>query len=328
MRADRLLSMLLLLQTRGRMTAQALAAELEISERTVYRDIEALGAAGVPVYAERGPGGGCALLEGYRTSLTGLTEAEARALFMHTLSQPASLSELGVSTELKSALLKLSAALSRTNRKGEEEVRQRIYLDWEGWSTRAAPTPYLQTIQAGVWQDRKLRLVCWPWYGLRVEVEVAPYGLVAKSGEWQLVCVRHDRLRVYRVAELLEVHLLPETFVRPPDFDLGRFWREWCAGVAAEQTTYPVTARVQPGLFPVLIQRWGEPLRAALAQTRPEADGWVTLTLEFENLFAARDRLLSWGGAVEVLAPEPLRLSLVDFARQIVARYALTDGGR
>ena len=156
MRADRLLSLLMLLQARGRMTAQELAQELEVSERTIYRDINALSASGVPVYAESGPGGGCALLDSYRTNLTGLTADEARALFM--LSIPAPLDQLGVTQELKAALLKLSAALPEARRSDEERIRQRVYLDSLNWFQDADAVPHLPAIYRAVWDDRKLAI--------------------------------------------------------------------------------------------------------------------------------------------------------------------------
>ena len=156
MRADRLLSLLMLLQTRGKMTAQALAQELEVSERTIYRDIDALCTSGVPIYGEAGLDGGYALLDSYRTNLTGLSEAEVRALFM--LNVPAPLADLGVSRELKSALLKLTAALPAARRPHEEHVRQRFYLDSAGWQRDEEAVPHLKTIHQAVWQDRKLYL--------------------------------------------------------------------------------------------------------------------------------------------------------------------------
>src|SRR5512136_1200151 len=155
MRADRLLSLLMLLQTRGRMTAQALARELEVSERTIYRDIDALSATGVPVYADRGPNGGCSLLDNYRTTLTGLTPDEVRALFM--ISIPAPLDALGVSPELKTARLKLLAALPGARRQDERLARERIYLDSTWWSLPDEPAPHLQALHQAVWQSQRLR---------------------------------------------------------------------------------------------------------------------------------------------------------------------------
>ena len=249
MRADRLLALMMLLQTRGRMTAQELAEALEVSVRTIYRDIDALSAAGVPIYADPGPGGGCALLDDYRTNLTGLNEDEVRALFM--LSVPAALSELGFGGELRAALLKLSAALPAERRQDAAWVRQRIYLDWTAWQPAEEPAPHLQTIQRAVWEDRKLWLAYQLEYGAyrqRFERLVAPYGLVAKAGIWHLVCAADGRLRVYGVARLAEVQLTAEPFARPDDFDLSEFWQQWCRDDREMRARFPVTVRMSPHL--------------------------------------------------------------------------------
>ena len=186
MRADRLLSLVMLLQTHGNLTAQALGEELEVSERTIYRDVEALSFAGIPVYAERGPGGGIALLDSYRTSLTGLNRDEVRALFM--LSIPAPLDELGVTADLKAALLKLSAALPAVGRDEQIMARQRIHLDSVAWSQPEQPVPHLQIIHQAVWQDFKLQLRYDLGYFGEIELLVDPLGLVAKTTVWYLVC--------------------------------------------------------------------------------------------------------------------------------------------
>jgi len=185
------------------MTARELAKELEVSERTIYRDIDALSIAGVPVYGEPGPDGGYALVDSYRTNLTGLTEGEVRALFM--LSIPAPLADLGVSQELRAALLKLSAALPDARRRDEERVRQRFHLDSTWWRQGEERVPHLQTIHQAVWQDRKLHVMYHPPFAIEIERLVAPYGLVAKAGVWYLVCARNDRLHVHRVSDLLDV---------------------------------------------------------------------------------------------------------------------------
>ncbi len=335
MRADRLLSLLMLLQSRGRMTAGELAGELEVSARTIYRDLDALSAAGVPVYAERGPGGGCALLDSYRTTLTGLTQDEVRALFM--LSIPAPLAELGVDQELQQALLKLSAALPATRRRDEERVRQRIHLDSSGWFETREPVPHLQTLQRAMWGDRKLHLAYRLRFGAQAEWLVAPYGLVAKANVWYLVCERESHLRVYRVSQVLEASISEEIFERPADFDLAAFWQAWCAEVEENRPYYPVVVRVAADLVPWLPQYFGEPIReeVARAQSRlapgmeassPDAAGWLTVTLPFESLYEARERLLGFGGAMEIVAPEALRKSVIDFARQIVSVYASDEG--
>jgi predicted DNA-binding transcriptional regulator YafY len=319
MRADRLLSLLMLLQTRGRLTAKKLAQELEVSERTIYRDINALSAAGVPVYGEPGLEGGYALLDSYRTNLTGLTEGEVRALFM--LSIPEALTKLGVGQELKVALLKLSAALPDARRRDEERVRRRFHLDSTPWFQGEEPVPHLQTVHQAVWQDRKLYLTYRLPFAIEVKHLVEPYGLVAKAGVWYLVYAR-DGMRIHRVSDLADARMSDESFERPADFDLAAFWKEWCAEREKSRTFFPVTVRVAPDFVSELPRYFGTRVRATIAQAGPPDDeGWITLELPFESLGAARERILGLGRAVEVLEPQALRMSVVDFAVQIVALY-------
>ena len=341
MRADRLLSLLLLLQTRGRMTAQALADELEVSVRTVYRDIEALSGAGVPIYADRGPGGGCALVDNYRTQLTGLHAGEVRALFV--ASMPGALADLGLGADLKAALLKLLAALP-VERRGEDRwVRQRIFLDWESWQTTAPPgsailgaaAPALQLIQQAVWEDRMLWITYRrqsSFYRRQFERLVAPFGLAAKEGEWYLVCAgsaeEGDRIRVYKVAELVDVRSTAETFTRPAGFDLEQAWRAWCDHIRLDRGHYTVTAQVSPQMYfdlPLYLgehlaeghdEQWKESLQAA------DAAKWRPVTLHFGSFEEARTKLLGLGAGVEVMTPLALRRSLLDYAQQVVIRYS------
>ena len=319
MRADRLLSILMLLQTRGRITARQAAQELEVSERTIYRDVVALSAAGVPVYTDRGPGGGISLLEDYRTTLTGLTANELRALFM--LSIPAPLEDLGVGQELKAALLKLTAALPEGRRGVEAQARQRIHLDALPWERTAQSVPYLHLIQQAVWQDQRLRLAYQAPFGTRIETVAEPYGLVAKAAVWYLVCACQGHLRVVGVSRVMEAALLPETFTRPPDFDLAAFWQEWCAASQAERPHYRVSARLEAALLPGLPRQFGEAIRTQIEQAAWDELGRVTLELTFNGFESALRRFLSWGRAAEVLAPRPLRLAVADYAGQIIARY-------
>lgn len=318
MRADRLISLLMLLQARGRMTAKALATELQVSERTIYRDVEALSASGVPIYAEAGPQGGLALLDSYRTTLTGLTESEVRALFM--LSTPAPLAALGVSQELRSALLKLAAALPDARRHDEVQVRQRFYLDSSWWHQNENAVPHLQMIHQAVWQDRKLHLTYRPIPTVEIGQWVDPYGLVAKAGVWYVVYAREGRVRAHRVAFLLDVRMSEETFERPPDFDLAAFWQAWCAEREQRYNAYAVMVRVAPSFVSVL-PMYFDSIRDKIEQASSDADGWLVLELAFESLEAARDRLLSFGRGVEVICPRALRKSLQDYAEQIVALY-------
>lgn len=320
MRADRLLSLLMLLQTRGKMPARALAAELEVTERTIYRDIEALEMAGVPIYAEPGRYGGYALVDRYRTSLTGLSEGEVRALFM--LSIPAPLAELGVTQELKAALLKLTAALPAARRGDEAHVRDRFYLDAVGWEHDGGPTPHLRVIHEAVWQDRRLVVKYRPIFSAEIEQTVDPYGLVVKAGEWYLVFAHRDRIRARRVGEFMDVRLTAESFTRPPDFTLEAFWKAWCAERAERHQQFHVRVRIAPGAREWLAYYLGSRARDALAHAGPpDAEGWFTLDLTFDGLETARARLLPLGGAVEVLEPDALRLSMADFAEQTLRVY-------
>jgi predicted DNA-binding transcriptional regulator YafY len=321
------------LQARGRMTAQELARELEVSERTIYRDINALSASGVPVYAESGPGGGCALLDSYRTNLTGLTADEARALFM--LSIPAPLAQLGVTQELKAALLKLSAALPEARRHDEERIRQRIYLDSLTWFQGEDAVPHLPTIYRAVWDDRRVAITLRVQFGafLQTQIEqvIAPYGLVAKVGVWHIVAARHDaahpgaahddQLRVYRAADVIEARLLDEPFTRCANFDLVEFWQTWCDGVEQHRPRYEATLRLAAHFVPHAHHYLGEDVRAAIAQAAPDEQGRVQIAVVFESLEEARARCLSLGRAVEVLEPEALRQSIIDYAEQIRKVY-------
>jgi predicted DNA-binding transcriptional regulator YafY len=321
MRADRLISLLVLLQARGRMTARELAEELEVSERTIYRDIDALSAAGVPVYGEAGREGGYALLDPYRTTLTGLTAGEVRALFM--LSIPAALTDLGLSQELKQALLKLSAALPPGRRADEEHVRQRFYLDTAWPDQEGGPVPHLQTLYQAIWKDRRICLTYRPLPPVEVEQCVDPYGLVAKAGAWHLICARKGGMRVHRVSDLITVSLLDETFERSEGFDLEDFWKTWCVQRAHRRAIYPVKVRVTADMLPFLPMYFGGGIKAKILQAGPpDEDGWITLELPFESLEAARDQLLAFGRGIEVMSPRALRESILDYAAQITALYS------
>ena len=312
----------MLLQTRGRMTAQALARELEVSERTIYRDIEALSAAGIPVYADRGPNGGCSLLDNYRTTLTGLTPDEVRALFM--ISIPAPLDTLGVSPDLKAARLKLLAALPGARLQDERLARERIYLDSTWWSLPDEPVPHLQTLHQAVWHNQRLRLTLQLSYAhikTQIEREMDPYGLVAKASVWHVVGASGGRVRVYRASQVVAALPTGEHFERPADFDLAEFWQGWCAEYEANRPRFTVTARLAPDFVPLLCYYFGDGLRPAVEGATPDAEGRITLELTFESFEEARQRLLGLGRAVEVLEPQALRTSLADFAAQTLSLY-------
>ena len=319
MRADRLLSLLLLLQARGRITAQELAARLEVSERTVYRDISALGIAGIPVYAERGPGGGCGLLDGFRTSLNGLSEAEVQTLLLSGV--PGPLRDLGLAPALEAALLKLVAALPSTRRSEAERFRRRIHVDAAGWGRSGEAVPHLRTLQEAVWQDRRLRLTYAHDHETSERI-VEPLGLVAKASVWYLVARSEGETRVFRVSRVVAAELLETKVTRPEDFDLAAYWTESCTRFEASWARYPVTLRVAPDLLPSLPMILGDSVRPALEQAGPpDTGGWVAVTLMFESPEMARTRVLGLGTQVEVLEPADLRESVAAWAAEVARFY-------
>ncbi|MGW8251626.1 MAG: helix-turn-helix transcriptional regulator [Anaerolineales bacterium] len=320
MRADRLLSLLMLLQSQGRMTAKKLAEKLEVSERTIYRDIDALCAAGVPIYAETGREGGYDLLDSYRTSLTGLNERELRALFM--LSVPAPLSELGMSQDLQAALLKISTSLPESRQQDGIRVRQRFYLDWNWWHRLEEPLPFLQAIERAVWQDCRLIIRYRPLSLFEMERIVDPYALVAKAGVWYLVYEASGRMQARRVSSLLDVKVTEENFPRQADFDLAEFWAGWCARREQSYSSYPVIVLVEEKFAPDLPHYFVDGIRRVVKPAGPsDVEGKVRLEISFESLGEARAILLGLGSSVEVLAPPALRLSMEDYAWQIVGVY-------
>lgn len=319
MRADRLLSILMILQSRGKVTARHLALELEVSERTIYRDIIALSIAGVPVCTESGPGGGISLLESYRTTLTGLNQDEIQALFM--VSIPSPLAELGVSKELKTALHKVSASLPNAGAGTWDRVRQRVLLDWEGWFETHPPLPHLKIVHQAIWADNKIFIQYSLSFGARAERVVDPLGLVAKANNWHLVYLWDRSIRVLRLDQVIDVIVLDQVIDRPAEFNLEVFWRDWCREYEANRPLSMIKLRFAPSIIPYLPHIFGYQINHQIQEVRQDQDGWLEISLEFENFEQARTQVLGLGGAVEVVSPTALRLSVCDFARQILSVY-------
>jgi len=323
MRASRLLSLLLLLQSRGRMTAQELSDELEVSIRTVYRDVEALGAAGVPVYADRGPAGGYRLVDGYRTRLTGLTTEEAESLFLAGLPGPAA--ELGLGTVVAAAQLKLQAALPPELRSRAGRVRERFHLDTPGWFRHSDETPNLTAIADAVWHQRRLAVHYRRWGGQAIEVHrtVDPLGLVLKAGVWYLIARSDGVLRTYRVARVLNLTTTDDHFDRPPDFDLTAYWESWSERFEQRMYGMRVTVRLSPDGVRRAQYLLGLVAARALRDSpaTPDPDGWTTVDLPTESLDHAEPDLLKLGPDVEVLAPPELRDRVAKAAAATAAMY-------
>ncbi|ASO21486.1 putative DNA-binding transcriptional regulator YafY [Actinoalloteichus hoggarensis] len=324
MRAARLISLVLLLQARTRMTAGELAAELEVSERTVYRDVLALNAAGVPIYAERGAAGGYQLLGGYHTRLTGLNSAEAQALFLSGLGR--TLEELGLGAQAGSARRKVSAALPPALRAAADDAASRFLLDAPGWFDEAVAPPLLTELARAVWEDRRVA-TRYRRGDREVARELAPTALVLKNGRWYLVAEVDDDHRVYRVDRFVTVDPLPTTFVRDESFDLATFWRERSAQFLAQMLTSAVTLRVSP-VGRLALPRIMDPAsaRRALAEAgEPDEQGWVILTLPVESAEIGADMLLGMGPEAEVLAPPEVRELVADAARRLSSLYSRTS---
>jgi predicted DNA-binding transcriptional regulator YafY len=322
-RASRLLSTLLLLQTRGRMTAREIADELQVSIRTVYRDVEALGAAGVPVYADRGPTGGYQLVDGYRTRLTGLTGDEAEALFLGGGPGPAA--ELGLGSVLAGAQLKLLAALPPELRARAARIRERFHLDAPGWFRDAEAPAYLDPVADAVWRQGRLLIQYKKWDNHEVERTIEPLGLVLKGVAWYVVARGRERVNAYRVSRILAVSTLDERFDRPDGFDLERYWQEWSQRL--QQTLYKAEVLVR--LSPRARELWflsGPVAERALRESASEPDdqGWVRVVVPIESVEHGVVDLLRYGPDVEVLAPPELRARMREAAVALSRLYGVS----
>ena len=359
MRADRLVSLALLLQARGRMSARGLAAELEVSVRTVYRDIAALNLAGVPVVTESGPGGGCWLLEGYRFPLRGLSGDEAEALLV--LGVPAAVAELGLADALAAAQQKIrvtaraagslgtfgasdarggAGGAGGASGAGGGPVPALVHLDLPRWFGGSEPVPWLRTLATAVRGRRRLRI----GYrrgerdgerGAESSRVVCPLGLVNKAGIWYLVAASGERLgpapgpadsgrepTVFRVGRVTSALALTDGFDRPPDFELGAFWSAWSASFVTSRPRLEVRVRASADAIAVFPEVFGDAVRPAL-DAAPPADerGFRDVALTFEHEAAAVQRLAGFGGQVEVLSPPAVRARLIATARALLGRY-------
>jgi predicted DNA-binding transcriptional regulator YafY len=321
MRASRLVNVLLLLQTRSRMTAGELADELEVSVRTIYRDVEALAEAGVPIYAERGPHGGVRLVDGYRTRLTGLTAEEAEAVFLSGMPGPAA--ELGLGTVVAAARLKVMAALPPELRARAGRVAERFLLDAPGWFQSADEVPHLELLANAVWEVRQLHMT----YQRNdrvdpVERTIEPLGLVLKGGTWYLVAETGDSIRTYRVSRIRDVTLSGERFVRPEGFDLAAHWEQ--SRLAYEQSIEPVDVVVRlvaADLDRLANVAGARPMATASRSDDPIDPDLIRVRLAFDWDDDAIESAVRLYDTVEVLEPDWVRQAVIDTARAILARY-------
>lgn len=320
MRASRLLSIQMLLETHGRMSAPALARKLEVSVRTLHRDIDELTSAGVPVYAERGRAGGFQLMPGWKTTLTGFTPAEAEAVFLAGLAGPAA--ELGLGPHVASAQRKLLAALPESWRGNAHRVSSRLHLDPVEWYRESEPVPFLATVAEAVWQGRQLAIAYESWTTTSRRT-VHPLGLVLKAGAWYFVAVRDAKVRTFRVASVRDAVLLQAPVLRPRGFELADHWREAVRRFEVElftaQARVAATAR---GLAE--LRRINAALARAAASVAAPAEGTrVELRIPIESVAHAAGQLLRLCPEVEVLAPAELRRAIAERAAAASQMYRI-----
>ena len=325
MRASRLLSMLMLLQIRGRVTALELSRELEVSIRTIYRDIDSLSAAGVPIYSERGPAGGYQLMDGYRTRVTGLTPDEAGSLFL--AGAPTAAAELGLGEVLAAAQLKLLASLPDDLRRQAERIGSRFHLDTSGWFQEMEKPPYLPDVATAVWEERPLKIRYQRWQGI-VTRQVDPVGLVRKGNAWYMVARADKQYRTYRLTRILELETIEHRFQRPADFDLADYWAESQASFQERVHTATAVVRMSPAALDhldVTLDAYAREKVLATASA-PDEKGWVIATIPIESIGVASWELLRFGAEVEVLEPIELREAIADHANNMAMRYAGASG--
>jgi predicted DNA-binding transcriptional regulator YafY len=322
MLAGRLLSILMLLQTRGRLSATSLAREFEVSVRTIHRDVDQLSAAGVPVYADRGRNGGFQLMDGYRTKLTGMTQSEAEALMFAGLPGPAA--QLGLSDLLSAARLKLLAAMPSNMQSNAERIASRFHLDPIPWFRGADPLPALQPIARAVWTERYVKLRYLPAGETEQRArKLGPLGLVLKGGVWYLVAQSGKQIRTYRIANIESADVTEETFARPKRFDLAAHWaqssRDYIAGVYRAEANI----RLSPDGAKRLDYLGSFAKEAALKSAgKPDRDGWIRCTVPIESGDYGVRELLHFGEEIEIVGPQALRTRAAAMLQTMSKRHA------
>jgi len=317
MRADRLLSILMTLQLRGRVTADVLAAQLEVSPRTIYRDIEALSQSGVPIVTERGRSGGLALIDGYRTELTGLSGTEAEALPFAGLGDAAA--ALGLAASAEAARLKVFAALPRSGRERAHRASECFYLDPVDWYRHATTPQFLKIVAAAAWANQSVEIDYESWSARKRRV-VDPLGLVLKAGRWYLVARNKQSTSVFRLESIHGARNLLKPFVRPKGFNLADVWREEVSRFETSLRRAKATIRVSPNALSRVDRLGADAAERILAapgdeRGRREASIWI------ESIAHAASLLLGFGIDIEVLAPLELRVELARRAGLVSALY-------
>lgn len=324
MRADRLISLIMLLETKGPLTAKELSEELNVTQRTIYRDIDSLCYAGVPVYGVSGRDGGYNLVKGYKSYLNVLNGKEILALL--SLNIPDHLSDIALGTELKTAILKLKNSYKQVfnNNNNNDDIRSRLYVDSSGWGDSNNSSTHINTLYNAVQNNIKVHITYKlpPYPQNSLQKVINPYGLVTKDNYWYLIYLDKEKIRVIKVTNILDIKEINEGFEYPQGFNLEKFWKAWCKQVNKDRSTFRVTVLV-PSYMKSSISMY---MKKGIVPFTPipidyDKEEWCEIELLFDSFEDARNRLLSFGKAVKVVKPDSLRYSIVDFAKEVISIY-------
>ncbi|MCQ6560891.1 helix-turn-helix transcriptional regulator [Paenibacillus mendelii] len=323
MRGDRLLSILLMLQDSGLITAKVLAERLEVSERTIHRDMEALSSAGIPVMADRGSVGGWRLMEGYKTDLTGLTREELQALLLAASVRLPTDTDLRV--KLESALIKLVTAAPSEHLSDVRRIRERLHIDGIGWNNHHEPTPWLSLIQEAVWNDHRIEFSYNK--GDQTVVRIAePLGIVAKGKVWYMIATVDTETRTYRISRITEARLTGDHYDRPVDFDLAAWWQASTAAFYEQLPRFHALLRMEEDQLAKLkriryvnVQAVRDTPSLRVEDVSPEH--LLEVEVVFDSIEVACEVLFSFASTVEALEPAILRETMLERAQLLVARY-------
>lgn len=315
MRAGRLIAILLLMQNSGKLTSKELAEKLEVSERTIIRDMESLSEAGIPVYAERGVHGGWVLSEGYRTNLTGM---HADELVSVIVGSPSSLlSDLGIASHYEAAVQKILAASPAEVSKGAALMKQKIHIDGAGWHQMEELMPFLSIVQEAVWEERLLKIRYHREDGIAERI-VSPLGLVAKRNVWYLIGEVNGEKRTYRISRLLDALMLEERFERPADFDLAQYWEQSMGEFKQRLPQYPAVITFHD----TVLSRLSKERYVKIVESSPSLKtSWSSARVEFQGLESACEIILSYGSRIEAVEPAELRQKVMAEAMAINRLY-------
>lgn len=317
MRADRLVAIIMLLQKEGQMTAKKLAKKLEVSERTVHRDMESLSAAGIPVFAERGNNGGWRLLDNYQTKLTGLKESEIRALFVPPSNHM--LSDLGLKSLSEQARNKLIASLPQIYRDDAIAVWNRIHVDTSTWRKKESKNHSFDILKNAIWENNKLNIVYIRANGTKTKRVVEPLGLVTKGSVWYLVASQNGEFRNYRTSRIQTAELTEETFDRPKQFNLVEYWESSTASFIENMPTYPVKVEVTKAILPRL--SWTNRFVQVEELGKGKNENWRSVELFFQTESEAIGYILGFANQIKVIEPKQLHDQILKMAEATVAFY-------